>query len=300
MAMYVTKVWGFVSQDWPLVTFSREGTRDRLRGLWQPGDTMLFVGTQNEPTEPDDRGRVLGYAEFTSIPVPTREVVHPELLRDNGDKWPFALVIVRAWRILSPPLFKDLLPESAARAPGITLASGFDLLTGEEESRVRTLQVVDEPIPLTPAAERAAAKTDLIAWLKRRRGPSPPEEGSYTATRRSQLAKTYLLEWTSHNLMKIGWAIDPQARALHLSEPLVPEITGERWRVVLTEDWEDERAAHLMEQSFIDNLIGRGIRMHGEYFEVPSNRKIVEVTAWLEAMIDARSRYRRGDGASSS
>ena len=78
------------------MTFSREGTRNRLRGLWKPGDTMLFVGTQGEPTASEERGRAIGYLEFTSIPVATRDVVDPERLRSTGDKWPFALLVLRA------------------------------------------------------------------------------------------------------------------------------------------------------------------------------------------------------------
>ncbi len=255
MTMYATKVWGFIPKNWPLVTFGREGTRNKLRGLWQPGDTMLLIGTMGQNTPESDRGRILGFYEFTSIPVLTRDVVSPDTLQEHGDKWPFALLAVKAWRLDQPPIFKEVLPALNARMPGMALASGFDRLTPEEEAAVRSFGYTQEVVPMSQAAEEAASKTELLGWLKSaQRGPVPAVGSNYEVTRDPQEAKTYLLKLSSKPIMKIGWAIDPTARAIGLSEPLVPALTGDEWVVVLTQNWPDERLAYLMEQAFLDAL----------------------------------------------
>lgn len=294
MAMYITKVWGPASDQWPAVTFSQEGIRNRLRGLWQPGDTMLLVGTQTEPTSLSDRGKVLGYIEFTSVPIATRDIVDPNLIREHGDKWPFALLALRSWTFRDKPPFKEFLPEVNARYPGRVLAIGFGSLTGVEEAKVRSLEVITETFSLRPEAERAAAQTDLLGWLREQRGPAPSTNATYTVERTSQLAKTYLLCWSSRNLMKIGWSIDPVARALHLSEPLVTQLTNEQWVVLQTQSWPDEQHAYLMEQAFLDGLKRNNVITSGEYFFAPVNRKLVEVTLWSDAMISAKRAYRLG------
>ena len=296
MTMYATKTWGFSPVDWPLVTFGNEGVRNRLLKLRKPGDTMLFIGTQGEPTDPAEQGRCLGYFEFTATPVITREVVD---LKKRGvpDKWPFALLTTRAWRILEPPPAKELLPDLIRRSPGMTLAVGFGALTDTEEEAILSLPFMEEPIPSNPAAERAIAKTELIDGLQDRRGPKPGDGTSYSADRKAGSAATYLLHWKSRGIMKIGWAVDPTSRALELSKPLVPDLTEERWQIVLTEPWPEEKLAYLMEQAFVDALDQRGIRRSGEYFRPGSNAKLIKDRVWADAMIAAQEAYRRKDRA---
>jgi hypothetical protein len=76
-------------------------------------------------------------------------------------------------------------------------------------------------------------------------------------------------------------------------------MTGERWEVVPTKAWGDERAAYRMEQALLDRLRGRGIRLWGEYFQAPARAGLVEVTLWTEAMVDAQQALCAGGEARS-
>jgi hypothetical protein len=209
--MYATKVWGFASADWPLITFSKEGVRNRLAKQWQPGDTMLLIGTQQEPTDVQDRGKILGYVEFTSIPVLTRNIVAPEILAIHGDKWPYALLCTESWKLEDPPVFKEFLPEVAAKNPGMTLAIGYTELPPEEEMHIRQLPVHHETLPRNEDAQRAVDQTNLTAALRSGgRGPVT-FTGTYEVTRHSAPAETYLLQHRTNDskvpkMMNVGWA----------------------------------------------------------------------------------------------
>jgi len=291
MTMYATKVWGFTSAAWPLVTFSKEGVRNRLAAMWQPGDTMLLIGTQQEPTDIQDRGKILGYVEFTSIPVLTRNVVAPEVLAIHGDKWPYALLCTQSWEIHDPPAFKIFFPELAARYPGMTLASNFAQLSAEEEAKIRQLPSRHEMLPRNEVAQRAVDQTNLVTFLRGGgRGPVT-FSGTYTVTRNSASAQTYLMQYKARdsnkaqNLMKIGWAYNAKERARHLSQPLVPEFTDTHWKVIQTESWPHEYAARFMEQTMLDLMMQHGIATSGEYFKQPAKVDIITSELWYEALL---------------
>ncbi len=291
MAMYATKVWGFASAEWPIITFSREGVRNRLASLWQPGDTMLLIGTQQEPTEIQDQGKILGYVEFTSIPVLTRKVVTPAVLAKYGDKWPYALLCTESWALESSPMFKTFFPELAARYPGMSMASNFAKLSSEEEARIRQLPTLHEIFPRNDAAQYAVDQTNLTASLRNGgRGPVT-YTGTYTITRSSSPAQTYLLQQTAQdsakaqNLMKIGWAYSAVRRAEYLSQPLVPEFTGIRWKVLQKQSWPHEYAARFMEQTILDLLTQREIVTCGEYFKPPLKQSVITSELWYDALL---------------
>jgi hypothetical protein len=46
-----------------------------------PGDLIAFIGTQDEPTEPEDQGRLLGLAEIGRLPIDSLEVLDPANIR---------------------------------------------------------------------------------------------------------------------------------------------------------------------------------------------------------------------------
>lgn len=134
MTIYLTKVWGFGEPCGPL-QFSMEGWRDKARADLNPGDCVVLVGTKGEPTEEDDRGRVLGMMEPTTQVVmwldydlPTEKVDFNE----QGEyRWPFGLLNRRAWRFPSRPPLESI----TTRPFGMDAASGIVPLTDEEAAR---------------------------------------------------------------------------------------------------------------------------------------------------------------------
>jgi hypothetical protein len=46
MKMFIKRFWGFDPVYWPIVSFSQKGSLDALLAQSQPGDTIVFVGTQ--------------------------------------------------------------------------------------------------------------------------------------------------------------------------------------------------------------------------------------------------------------
>ena len=103
MNVFARRFYGFDPVTRPIVAFALEGDRDALIEASGPGDMIVFVGTMGEPTAEDDRGRLLGIAEFARIPVDTKEIIDPATYRpfdikpDGSLIWPKALPILRAW-----------------------------------------------------------------------------------------------------------------------------------------------------------------------------------------------------------
>jgi hypothetical protein len=69
MQVFAKRFWGFDPARWPIISFGLEANRDALIQASTPGDLIAFIGTQSEPTEPEERGRFLGLAEIGRLPI---------------------------------------------------------------------------------------------------------------------------------------------------------------------------------------------------------------------------------------
>lgn len=101
----MTKTWGFGVPCGPL-QFSQKGWRDRTRGLLQSGDVVVIVGTVGDETAEEERGKILGLMEPTTITVSSLDY---ELARGPRDfdeqgnyRWPFGLELRAAWQFSEP------------------------------------------------------------------------------------------------------------------------------------------------------------------------------------------------------
>jgi hypothetical protein len=116
MNVFMTKTWGFSIPCSPL-QFSTEGWRARARAELKAGDLVVIVGTKEPPTQPAERGRLLGIMELTTevvfwqdFDLPTR----PEHFDDEGEyRWPYGLLNRAAWRISDSD--RHLLEEVSSR-----------------------------------------------------------------------------------------------------------------------------------------------------------------------------------------
>jgi hypothetical protein len=72
MTMFVSKVWGFENPSGPLV-FNSAGMRKNAASRLIRGDRVILVGTWGEDTAEQDRNRVLGMMEPSTMQVATSD-----------------------------------------------------------------------------------------------------------------------------------------------------------------------------------------------------------------------------------
>lgn len=281
MTIYVTKVWGFSSPTGPL-QFSERGWREKARKVLRPGDLVILVGTQGEETLLNERGKILGMMEPTTEVVSSLDFELTRGPRDYNDvgeyKWPYGLLIRRAWRFLEPLTY---LSQISSRQFHMDAALGIVPLTPDEATGVMQLPKEDSPL-LLPS--RAAARIEG-ADAARRRGAPPP-----TTTRvgimhlRRAPAFTYAMEirGASEESYKIGWAFDFKARQRQFNLSAMPQLGGLRYQSKLYELWETAYDAYSMEQAILRRF---------DEIRHPSNREVLHAlkyddlqAAWLSYM----------------
>jgi hypothetical protein len=115
--VFAKRFWGFDPVRWPIISFGLEANRDALIQASMPGDLIAFIGTQSEPTAPEERGRFLGLAEIGRLPIDSLDVLDPANIRpvdydaNRRFKWPKAMPMLRAWRFLAKPRVTEVLRE---------------------------------------------------------------------------------------------------------------------------------------------------------------------------------------------
>jgi hypothetical protein len=255
MKIFATRVWGFDPWRWPVVVFGREGDLKSLLARSSSGDRIVLAATLDEErVEPQNRGRLLGMAEFGRRIVRTEELVRREHmatydLDETGQvKWPYALVITNAWT------FPDL--------PGTVNVLGHQLpwnatsqavLLGDDEAmaigRLRTTSV-----ELPPAVAKYRAVVEALRGGKPTTGPIPTS-ASYSVERAAdQPSFTYCLQFGKRDVWKIGHAVDPKQRLREVNTHVPSEVLGERWQIALTQRWNSSTEAFAMEQSVLKAL----------------------------------------------
>jgi hypothetical protein len=94
MQIFAKRISNFAHAARPAVCFDTEDSRDALISVSRPGDLLVFVGAQAEPTPLEERGRLLGLVEFACMAVDTKDIVEENILSpydfraDGSLKWP--------------------------------------------------------------------------------------------------------------------------------------------------------------------------------------------------------------------
>ena len=265
MAIYVTKVWGFGPPVGPL-QFSSQGWRENAREKLQPGDFVILVGTKSDPTEFEDQGRLLGMMEPTLERVASRDFEMETRASDYDEqgeyRWPFGLLIRKAWRFLEPRPELDSIIE---RRLSMDAALGIVKLSDSEAKRITDLPREEVEI-LAPTKAFARIHGNETA---RRRGAPPP-----TTTRtgimhlREAPAYTYLmkLEGSKIESYKIGWAFNYQDRMKVFNAASMPKLGGINYKTELFELHETAKLAFTMEQALLNEF---------DNSRHPSNREVI-------------------------
>lgn len=265
------RFWGFDPFDWPTVSFGLKGSLDSLLDRSEPGDVIVFAGTQGDDTSEHERGRLLGFAQFGRTSVPSRQGLPPETYArqpkdKNGEiKWPHSLFMTRAWRFSTEPL------------PGVVEILGQQLSMAATSNAVlldpgQTATVLALPREEILGFLKTQAQVDDFELVAKAVGPGgtfgpPPTSHSYSgSTDILQPARTYVFRFGMKNVWKVGWAYDPGARLAELNTHVPSEVLdGQLWTGAnggMTEKWASSPQAHAMEQRVLDSFPGE--RKHGE------------------------------------
>lgn len=255
MKIFATRVWGFGPQEWPVITFGREGDRNNLLRNADAGDRIIFVATQGEPTLPSDRGRILGMAEISRHSVDTKDVVANHLFEDHdfdehGNlKWPKALLMLRAWQFTPQPLLKDVL---ATQLPYHATSQAVQL-NEEDRNAILVLPCVEVELPQSDIRTKLQNLSDALV-AGRSHGPAPGSGSSVVNRSADQIGFTYAFRFGKSDAWKIGRTVDVAGRRDELNKNIPIHVTGQHWEIALQHKWPDLNKAHQMEQRVLDQL----------------------------------------------
>jgi len=265
MRIFAKRFYGFDPISRPVVAFGKEGSRDALITASSPGDLIVYVGTQGEPTAESERGRLLGIAEFARIAVDVRDLIDPATLRpfdvnaDGSPAWPKGLPILRAWRFREPRLkLIDVLREQLTFEATVRAVE----LDEADARAVLALPREEIAVPAHPVIERLNRLNEALGYGRPTTGPIPTDwEGTVSRSVGSE-AWTYAMRFGGRNIWKVGYAQDTAVRQAELNLHVPHEELGERWELRLRHRWPDPVQAYGMEQRVLRSM--QEFRTEGE------------------------------------
>ena len=244
---------------------------------------MAFVGTLGEETEPDERGKLLGLAEFGRSKLHSREALPPEVFASaakgsNGDiKWPHAVVMTRAWKFTDVPL--PVMTEVVGHQLSMAAMSNAVLLSPDEQARVLALPHSEINVAVTRAIWDEREKIAAVVGPDGTMGPIPTSFTTQMVKDAFKDASTYAYRFGATNVWKVGWAHDPTVRLGELNKHVPSEVLGnQRWHGGFKQKWASAAQAYAMEQKVLalfDNSRKYGERVHCTEEELQN--------AWLKA-----------------
>lgn len=255
MQVFAKRFWGFHPETWPIIAFRLAGNRDALVSESQPGDRVLFIGTNTEDTEPSERGRLLGLAEIGRTPVESADVLDLTTLArsafDDGGRlrWPKGLPMLRAWRFVTPPLVTEVLKKQLSYEATVRAV----LLDPDDTAAVLALASVEVPVVEAPAVIRQRQLQDALLGAATT-GPRPSSWSGETGRDSLEPSFTYAFQFGERDVWKIGHAKDVKARLADVNRHVPTEVLGEQWRPAFQHPWPTEVAAYEMEQRALTAL----------------------------------------------
>jgi hypothetical protein len=263
--VFAKRFFGFNPTSHPFVAFGNEETRDALINASSPGDLIVFVGTQGEPTVLHERGRLLGVAEFTQVAADTRDLIAPASLRpidlkpDGSLALPKCLPILRAWVFQKPRfMLLDVLKEQLTFE-----ATNRAVQLDENDARVvMAIPRVEVPVWPSEVLGRLRSLHDALPNGRPTTGPVPISWQGVVSRDGSVEAWTYVFRFGRRNLWKIGHTQDVPTRLAEVNQHVPFEEVGERWAVFIQHWWSNSQEAYGMEQRMFRALSHR--RTEGE------------------------------------
>jgi hypothetical protein len=258
MKVFIKRFWGFDPVYWPVVSFSLRGSLETLLEASPPGDLMAFVGTKTEQTDEQEQGKLLGLAEFGRRTLHSREALPPQTFAEaekgpNDDiKWPYSVLITRAWRFTDEP--RPEMTEVLGRQLPMSAISNAVLLSGEEQRRLLALPREEINTGVTEAIREERARVAGAAGFGGTMGPVPSSFMTTMVRDGDRRAFTYAVRFGNRNVWKVGWAHEPADRLRELNAHVPHEVIGQKWGGGWIQAWASAEQAYAMEQRILNSF----------------------------------------------
>jgi hypothetical protein len=266
----------------PVIAFGFEADRDALIEASAPGDMIVFVGTMDEPTAQDDRGRLLGIAEFARIPVNAADLIEPrafksfELKPDGSLISAKALPMLRAWSLNPKLKLLDVLQEELSVEATLKAV----LLNQADSSVVLAIPRIEVTIPRSPMIDRLWVLSEASTIGRPTTGPTPTSWKGTISREANQQAWTYALRFGNRDVWKIGHTQDVSARLAQVNQHVPHEELTEQWILFLQQYWSSSQQAYSMEQRVFAAL--EQFRTQGERVRCPEHTL---QSIWIKSLI---------------
>jgi len=283
MKLFATRVWGYDPATWPLATFGTEGICSNLLRASSPGDRIAFVGTKGAPTSEEERGCILGYAEFgrnieDTLSVFDADIIGPEAYDERGNfRWPHGIALTRAWQIEKPA--PDLVETIGRQLPYNATTMAVEL-SDDERDKIFDLPCNEVKLVGSKTYQEIRRRTGILQGGGRSKGPVPSDRqgGGYQV---GQVSYTYVVRFGKSQCFKVGYTIDLNRRLGELNAHVPFELLEQKWQPYLSEQHVNEELAHEMEQRVLDALPKESIT--GERFVLDSGDLDV---FWAHCLMD--------------
>lgn len=279
MNIFITRVWGFDPENWPVIPFIKDGHRDKLLRESSPGDLIVFVATKGDPTLEELRGRLLGMAEIGREAVDTLDVIgdgphEPWAYNEKGQfRWPKAIPMLKAWRFKPQPMLLDVIDRQLPRSA----TSQGVLLSANDADAVRNLKKTEVvEIKKTETLKQAQLLGKALSASGQTTGPKPSSWTGETGRDVNRTSFTYAFRFGDTDIWKIGHTIDVEKRLKEVNLHIPSEVIPCQWVSRYAQRWGSEPDAHAMEQRVLEALEKK--RTEGERVKC-TERELL--SAWL-------------------
>lgn len=281
MAKYfLTKVWGFSPETYPILGFNSEGARSKYLGESEPGDWLLLAGTKSFPTHPDQQGRLLGKVQLGIDQVDVESIlksintpIPDDHYNEKGKyKWPFGLPMIKGEHFVDTPDLADIFGsyltgmQWASYALDIVEKLGSDVLEKIEKLRIKGADIAEVPIIV-----KQRERHDALVYNRSKTGPGPSDSRSGSIID-NQNGSVYLfqllLRGEPQKVFKVGYSSKVEERIESLNNGLVTNVTGYSWKFILEQKFPSSKQAYDYEQLIHSRLFQYRVKNEQEIYNI--------------------------------
>ena len=284
--IWLRAFYGFSPEEDGYIGWSKEDPRDRMLGLVEDGDLFMIYGAVNPETEKRYRARVIGFLQVMSRPI--RDVdkassagMQRKRVKGWTDRWTFAIPVIRAWRADEPILLERIAPKTYQPEAGRAIAVSNPLLLPEEVDLALKIRVTEVNVFGEPPIPATALKRGSFGEAFRPSRAFPGSFGERTSVYADGPTSMYLARFDGDAfallgqsrprfdksvLVKIGVTNDQSRRVSELNEGFPPASVGKWTMALISEPYENRRAAEVAEQAFKDKAAKQLQSLGGEFF----------------------------------
>lgn len=279
--LFLTKTWGFNPEEYPFVGFSSKAGQNKYLKEASRDDWVVIVGTREEPTPPEQQGKILGICKLGKEKIDPVTVLNeigttikPHEYKKNGEyRWLWALPMLKAKK-LDPPV--DCNSVIGSYLPGqhwATYAQDVEAKLGVSAVKdLLSLNYKDCEVHDITSLNQANVFSDTLN-LERNYGRTGPPPSSKRSGSERELGKgyTYALKLIGRDFdaFKIGMTHDVEVRLKTLNSEIRPVVTGCSWEPFLIQSFLTEQMANNFEQIILNHFVD--YKFYGE-------REIIKVS----------------------